>query len=88
MEKRRKVSVCLPTSERNFARVQPVTSSVTVEGAVRAGAAGVHDALRDALAVEAGELLEQVLVLEQDRAADARGLRSSGCRRPARRPPW
>ena len=31
VEKRRKVSVCLPTSERNAARVYSVTSAVTVK---------------------------------------------------------
>jgi hypothetical protein len=35
----------------------------------------VHDALGDPLAVEARELLEQVLVLEQQRAARACALR-------------
>jgi hypothetical protein len=35
----------------------------------------VHDALGDPLAVEARELLDQVLVLEQYRAARACGLR-------------
>ncbi len=44
------------------------------EGAVRAGAAGVHDALRNALTVEVRELLQQRLVLHQDRTADARRL--------------
>ncbi len=44
-----------------------------LEVAVGAGAAGVHDALRDALAVEAGELLDEVLVLDQEGAADAGG---------------
>ncbi|MGY3246865.1 hypothetical protein ACVWYT_006314 [Streptomyces sp. TE4109] len=44
------------------------------ERAVRAGAAGVHDALRNALTVEVRELLQQRLVLHQDGTADARGL--------------
>ena len=42
---------------------------------VRAGADRVDDALGDALAVEARELLDQVLVLQQRRAARAGGLR-------------
>jgi hypothetical protein len=37
-------------------------------------AAGVHDALRDAFAVEAGQLFEQVLVLGDDRAELTRSL--------------
>ncbi len=44
------------------------------ERAVRAGAAGVHDALRDAFTVEVGELLQQRLVLDENRTAGARGL--------------
>jgi hypothetical protein len=39
------------------------------EDAVRAGAAGVHHALRDPLVVEVHDLLAQVEVLEQDRTA-------------------
>ncbi len=41
-----------------------MTSRVTVKVPYGAGAAGVHDALRDALTVEVGELLQQVLVLD------------------------
>ena len=41
------------------------------ERAVGARAAGVDDALGDALAVEAGQLLDEVLVLEQHRPAGA-----------------
>lgn len=74
VEKRRKVSVCLPTSERNFARVHCETSRVSVKVPYAAGAAGVHDPLRDALAVEVGELLQQRLVLDENRTADASGL--------------
>src|SRR4051812_48109811 len=44
--------------------------------AVGAAADGVHDALGDALAVEAGELLDQVVVLQQDGAARTGGLRA------------
>jgi triosephosphate isomerase (TIM) len=45
----------------------------------------VHDPLGDPLAVEVGQLLEQLPVLQQQRAARAGGLRSSGCRRRAER---
>lgn len=41
------------------------------EGAVSAGAFGMHDALRDALAVEMLELFNQVEVLQQDGATRA-----------------
>src|SRR5690606_34626567 len=44
------------------------------EGAVRAGTAGVHHPLRDAFTVEVGQLLQKELVLDEDRATDARGL--------------
>ncbi len=44
------------------------------ERAVGGGAAGVHHALRNALAVEVRELLEQLLVLDQRRTADTGGL--------------
>ncbi|GMA86039.1 hypothetical protein GCM10025868_12890 [Angustibacter aerolatus] len=37
------------------------------------GAAGVHDALGDALAVEVADLLEELVVLERRRAASADG---------------
>jgi hypothetical protein len=39
---------------------------------VRAGTAGVHHALRDALMVEVDDLLPQVEVFQQRRAASAR----------------
>ena len=45
-----------------------------LEGAVGGRAVGVHHPLGDALAVEAGQLLQQVLVLEEDRTARAGGL--------------
>ncbi len=44
-----------------------------LEVAVRAGAPGVHHTLRNALPVETGELLQEVSVLEEDRAAGAGG---------------
>ena len=43
--------------------------AVALEDAVRAGAAGVHDPLGDALVVEVGDLLAQVVVLQQRRPA-------------------
>ncbi len=43
--------------------------AVRLEDAVRAGPAGVHHALRDALVVELHDLLAQVVVLQEDRAA-------------------
>ena len=45
--------------------------AVGLEDAVRGRAAGVHDALRDALVVEVGDLLPQVEVLQQRRTACA-----------------
>ena len=45
---------------------------VAAEDAVRPGAARVHHALGDALVVEVGDLLAQVVVLQQRRAARAR----------------
>ena len=45
--------------------------AVGLEHAVRRRAAGVHDALGDALMVEVGDLLAEVEVLQQRRAADA-----------------
>jgi hypothetical protein len=45
------------------------------EGAERAAALGVHDALRDALAVELRELLDKVVVVEGDGAVGADGQR-------------
>ena len=38
-----------------------------LEEPVRAGALGMHDALRDPLAVEVRELLDEHMVLQQDR---------------------
>lgn len=43
--------------------------------AERSGALGVHDALRDALAVEVRHLVEEVDILQQDRAPLTDGLR-------------
>ena len=57
---------------------------VGLEVAVDAEAAGVDDALRDALVVEVEDLLAEVEVLEQGRAARAGLAASSGRRRPGR----
>ena len=57
-------------------------TAVPDEGAVRAGAAGVDDALRDALVVEVGDLLAQVVVLEQGRPAVARSQGVVGVAQP------
>jgi len=55
-------------------RVQRETSGARdLEDAVGAGAHRVDDPLRDALAVEAGELLDQVVVLAQRGPGGARG---------------
>jgi hypothetical protein len=53
------------------ARVRSVSGLVGLEVAVGAGAAGVHDALGDALVVEVGDLLAEDEVFEQGRAAQA-----------------
>ncbi|CAH0326074.1 hypothetical protein SRABI128_05160 [Microbacterium sp. Bi128] len=45
-----------------------------LEGTEGAAALGVHDALRDALAVELRELLDQVVIGQDDRAVGADGL--------------
>ena len=50
--------------------------------AVGAGAAGVHDPLRDPLVVEVGDLLAQVVVLQQGRAALAGLQRVVGVAQP------
>ena len=54
-----------------------------LEVAERAAALGVRLALRDAFPVEVGHLLDQVVVLQQDRAVGADGQRMlvTGCRR-------
>ena len=54
--------------------------AVGLEHTVRGGTAGVHHALRDALVVEVGDLLPQVKVLQQRRAASARLQRVIGVR--------
>ena len=56
--------------------------AVGLEIAVRGGAAGVDDALGDALAVEMRDLLDELVVLEGRRAALADASAGSGCPRP------
>ncbi len=56
--------------------------------AIGARALGVDGALGNALAVLVRELLEQMEILHQHRAARAGGDASSGCRRPACRWWW
>jgi hypothetical protein len=61
--------VCTPGAPRKSARVRREMSWVTSKKPLaRAGALGVHHALRDALTVEVGNLLHQhqVVVLRQD----------------------
>ena len=68
--------VRLPTLEKSFILVQRGDVGVRhLEVTIGARAHGVHDALRDPLAVEAGELLEEVVVLEERRPRGAGGLR-------------
>jgi len=52
-----------------------------LEEAMRAGALGVHDAFRDALAVEVLHLLNDVVVVEYGRAVGADGQRELVARR-------
>ncbi len=59
--------------------------AVADEHAVRAGAAGVHDPLGDALVVEVGDLLAQVVVLQQRRPARPGRAASGRCRAAAHR---
>ena len=87
---RRSRSARTPVSRRPSARKRGRREvvdarAVADEDAVRAGAAGVHDPLGDALVVEVGDLLAQVVVLQQGRPARP-GLAASGrCRAAARR---
>ena len=60
----------------------PVGVAVADEDAVRAGAACVHHPLGDALVVEVRDLLAQVVVLQQRRAALARLQRVVGVAQP------
>ena len=76
VEKRMNMSVRLPTFSKTRIFVHVGTSAlVTSRYAVGAGAHRVDDAFGNPLAVEPRELLDQVLVLQQGRAAAAGGLR-------------
>ena len=75
-------SVFVPFLPRKPALVTDGRVAVGLEHAVRGGAAGVHHALRDALVVEVGDLLPQVEVLQQRRAARARLQRVVGVGQP------
>ena len=60
----------------------PVGVAVADEDAVRAGSAGVHHTLGDPLVVEVRDLLAQVVVLQQGRAALPRLQRVVGVAQP------
>lgn len=65
------VTTCTLAEERGARELG--VALVRLEEAVRAGAARVHDALGDALAVEMGVLLEKLPILHQQRPARAGG---------------
>ena len=71
MENRTKTGVSRPWA-RNAGAGHRRRRPVGDEDPVGAGAAGVDDALGDALVVEVGDLLAQVMVLQQHRAARTR----------------
>ena len=78
VEKRTNSGVRLPFSWNSLARVYlrdrlVADRAVRLEIAVRAGAARMHDALGDALAVEVGDLLQEMVILQRRRAAIADG---------------
>ena len=73
-EKRISISVSSPGC-RKAALVYLETSSEVLKPAECAAALGVHDALRDTLAVELRELFDQVAIGQDDRAVGADGLR-------------
>jgi hypothetical protein len=83
VEKRRKIGVSVP-ARKTLARITSPWArrpgGRRDEDAVGRGAAGVDDALGDALAVEMGDLLEEVVVLEHQRPARAHAAACSGCR--------
>ncbi|GAA3085161.1 hypothetical protein GCM10020254_31940 [Streptomyces goshikiensis] len=88
VEKRRKVSVSLPTSDRNFARVHRETSrvSVKVPYAPAPRACTTRSGMRSRL--KWASFFEEQLVLDENGPADAGGLavlvvrdRSPGLRR-------
>ena len=67
VEKRTNTGVVAPVLQERR-RAEVVETVGRLERAVRAGAAGVHDPLGDALVVEVHDLLAEVEVLEQRRA--------------------
>ena len=68
------LSVWRPGARLQKGRLGPLAHVVgDLKVAVRARALGVHDALGDALAVEMRELVDQVKVLQQQRAVLADG---------------
>ena len=84
VEKRTNTGVSTSFS-RNAAEVRSEAAAVADEDAVGSRAAGVHDALGDALVVEVGDLLAQVVVLQQGRARGRRRAASGRCRAAGRR---
>ena len=72
----------VPFWPRNPALVHRCRVPVGLEHPVGGGAAGVHHPLRDALVVEVGDLLPEVEVLQQRRAAGAGLQRVVGVRQP------
>ncbi len=71
VEKRTNAGVCSPRALEEVGARDVGERLVVLEEAVRAEAAGVHDALGDAFVVEVEDLLAEVKVLEQRRAAVA-----------------
>jgi hypothetical protein len=68
VEKPANTSVLLPIWWKSLALVYLAMSPVTVNVGVRAGSLGMDDALRNALPIELGHLLEEEIVFRQDRA--------------------
>ena len=79
---------CLDVLVEERRRGQVGGAAVAHEDAVRAGAAGVHHPLGDALVVEVGDLLAQVVVLQQGRVPASRPAASGRCRAAAPRWTW
>ena len=69
VEKRTKTGVFSPARWKMSARVYVGQRLVGLEKAVRAIAAGMHDALGNALVVEVEDLLAEVEILDQRRPA-------------------
>ena len=75
MEKRAKAGVRFPTFEKTFILVQRGdVGAGDLQVPVGPGADGVDDPLRDPLPVEAGQLLDEVVVLQQDGPGGSGGL--------------